>query len=70
MTPRRRPPTPPRPRVYPVDLLGADASRPSVTGAFWRRPATPAGAMPMDSLPDSLNIERDDDSDAPQAGLL
>ncbi len=70
MIPRRRPPTPPRQHGPVSESAPLDAFRPTATGAFPRHRPTPAGAMPLASLPDAVPIVRDEDSDVPQGGVL
>jgi hypothetical protein len=45
---------------------GGETFRPSATGAYIRRVATPTGAAPFGSLPDALSIVHDADCGVPQ----
>lgn len=69
--PRRRQPTKTVSASAPVgEPSVSETYRPMATGAFPRHCAAPTGAAPLVSLPDSVPIVRDEESDAPQAGIF
>jgi hypothetical protein len=59
-----------RDSVESSGTAGGETFRPTATGAYIRRVATPTGAAPFGSLPDALSIIHDADGDAPQMPLL
>jgi hypothetical protein len=67
---RRRASNPRRDSVGSTGTASGETFRPSATGAYIRRVATPTGAAPFGSLPDALSIIHDADSDVPHMPLL
>jgi hypothetical protein len=69
VAPRHRIPTPAWTELPAADAGGSETFQPFVTEALFRRRVALAGTAPFGSLPDTLSILHDEDSDAPQTSL-